>query len=98
MLNIEEIQSIKVLITLQEDIAIDFVTGLLELKDLITGILFNAIFNTVNRYTKAAKFILFRNNYIAKQLAFIFNNYIVQYYRILKTIISNKDKLFILNF
>ena len=31
----------------------------------------------VDRYTKAAKFILFKNNYIAEQLAFIFNNHIV---------------------
>ena len=52
----------------------DFVTRLLVLRDLATNVSYDAIFNVNCRFTKEAEFILFRHDYTAKQLAYIFNN------------------------
>jgi hypothetical protein len=42
--------------------------------------------------------ILFRHSYTAEQLAQVFLNRIICYYGIPKSIISNRDKLFTLNY
>jgi hypothetical protein len=80
------------------DISIDFVTGLLPSRDLATNISYNAIKVVIYQFTKEAEIILFRNNYTAEQLAYIFYNRIIRHYSILKSIISDRDKLFISNF
>ena len=47
---------------------------------------------------KQAKYIAFKKDFTAVQLAHIINNRIIRYYSILKLIISDRDKLFTLNF
>jgi hypothetical protein len=42
--------------------------------------------------------IPFRHNYSAEKLAHVFKDRIIYYYSILETIISDRDKLFTLNF
>ena len=59
------------------DISIDFVTGLLALKDLITKVTYNAILVIVDRFTKQAEYILFRNDYTVVDLAHIIHNRII---------------------
>jgi hypothetical protein len=52
----------------------DFVTGLLLLRDPATNVPYDAIFNVNYQFTKEAEFILFRYNYTAVQLAHVFND------------------------
>ena len=49
----------------QDNILIDFITGLPLSKDLVIRNLYNAILVIVNIFTKYIKLILFQNNYIA---------------------------------
>ena len=55
----------------------DFVTGLLALKNLTTKVIYNAILVVVDRFTKQAKYILFRNDYTAVDLAHIIHDRII---------------------
>jgi hypothetical protein len=80
------------------DISMDFVTGLLLSRDLATNISYNAIKVVICRFTKEAEMILFRNDYTAEQLAYIFYDRIIRHYGIPKSIISDRDKLFTSNF
>jgi hypothetical protein len=80
------------------DISIDFVTGLLLSRDPATNISYNAIKVVICRFTKEAEIIPFRNDYTVEQLAYIFYNRIIRHYSILKSIISDRDKLFTSNF
>ncbi|PSN59324.1 hypothetical protein BS50DRAFT_508606, partial [Corynespora cassiicola Philippines] len=49
-------------------IAIDFVTGLLTSYDLVSKILYNTILVVIDRFTKYAEIILFKNNYTVLEL------------------------------
>jgi hypothetical protein len=80
------------------DISIDFVTSLLVLRDSVTKVSYDAILVVVDRFTKQAEYIAFWKNFTAVQLAHIINDRIIRYYGILKLIISDRDKLFTLNF
>ena len=80
------------------DISIDFITRLLELRDSVTRLKYDSILVVVDRFTKAIEVIPFQRNYTAVQLGYVINNRVICYYRILKTIISNRDKLFTLNY
>jgi hypothetical protein len=68
------------------------------LLDLAIGYTYNLIFVIVDRHIKYAKIIPFRHNYSAEKLAHVFKDRIIYYYSILEIIISNYNKLFILNF
>ncbi|PSN75582.1 hypothetical protein BS50DRAFT_479237, partial [Corynespora cassiicola Philippines] len=50
------------------DIIIDFVTGLLTFYNLILKVLYNTILVVIDRFTKYAEIILFRNNYTILEL------------------------------
>jgi hypothetical protein len=76
----------------------DFVTSLPPLKDLATGILYNAILVIVDRFTKYAEMIPFRNDYDAQQLGHIILDRLIRYQGIPKSIISDRDKLFTSNY
>jgi len=76
----------------------DFVTRLPKLVDPTTKQLYNAILVIVDRFTKYAEMILFWNNYTAEQLGFVILNRLIRYHGILKFIISDRDKLFTLNY
>ena len=93
-----DLQAMPISKKLQEDIAIDFITDLLELKDEVIGFKYNAIYNVVCRQSKYGEFIPFRKNFTAEQLGKILIDRIFRYYRILKIIISDRDKLFISNY
>ena len=93
-----EAQAIETLTALQTNIKIDFVTQLPVSKDPVTRYTYNLIFVIVDRFTKYAKIILFCYSYTAEQLAQVFLDRIICYYSILELIISNRDKLFILNY
>ena len=80
------------------NIAMDFVTQLLVLRDPVTNYTYNSIFVVVDRFTKAAKFVPFQHSYTAEQLARVFLDRIVRHHGIPKLIISNRDKLFTLNY
>jgi hypothetical protein len=71
---------------------------LLVLEDPAIGYVYNSIFIVVDRHMKYAKMIPFRHNYSAEKLAHVFKDRIIYYYSILETIISNRNKLFMLNF
>ena len=93
-----EVLVIELLIALQINIIIDFVTQLPSSKDPIIGYSYNLIFIIVDRFTKYVEIILFRYSYTTKQLAYVFKDQIIYYYSIPKLIISNRDKLFTLNY
>jgi hypothetical protein len=64
----------------------------------MTGYDYNSIFVVVDQFTKYAKIIPFRHSYTAEQLAHVFKDRIIRYYGILESIVSNRDKLFTLNY
>ena len=76
----------------------DFVTKLPSSKDFVAGYNYDQIFVVVDRFTKYAEIIPFRYSYTAEQLAHVFKDWIICYYSIPKLIISDRDKLFTLNY
>jgi hypothetical protein len=55
---------------------------------------YDSIFIAINRLTKYGYFIPCRKNMSAKNLAYLFNRYMILQYGILKRIILDRDKLF----
>jgi hypothetical protein len=55
---------------------------------------YDFIFIATDRLTKYGYFILYRKDMSVKDLAYLFNRHIILQYRVLKRIISDKDKLF----
>ncbi|PSN70864.1 hypothetical protein BS50DRAFT_486783, partial [Corynespora cassiicola Philippines] len=64
-------------------IAIDFVTRLLTFYNLVFKVLYNTILVVVDRFTKYAEIILFRDNYTIPELVQVILNRVVRYYRLL---------------
>ena len=91
-------QAIEKPIVLQEDITIDFIIRLLRSINLIIEVKYNAILIIINRFIKYAKIILYKKEYTIDQLEYLILNRLIRHYNILKTIISDRDKLFILNY
>jgi hypothetical protein len=91
-------QTIQALKAPWTDITIDFITQLLVSEDPATGYVYNSIFIVVNRHTKYTEMLPFRHNYSIEKLAHVFKDRIIYYHSILETIISNRNKLFTLNF
>ena len=56
--------------------------------------LFNVILVIVNQFTKYIKLIPFRNDFIVVQLGHVLTDRLFRHYGILKSIISDRDKLF----
>ena len=81
-----------------DDISMDFVTGLPPSEDKVTGIKYNAILVIVDRLTKYAEMIPFRNNYTAQHLGRIILDRLVRHHGMPKTIVSDRDKLFTSNY
>jgi transposase InsO family protein len=80
------------------DISMDFIIGLPLSKDPTTELWYDAILVIVDRFTKYASIIPFRRDYTAPQLAHMIKDRHIRHYGILKTIISDRDKLFTSNF
>jgi hypothetical protein len=91
-------QLIELLSKLWTDILMDFVTGLPLSKNPAIGLAYDLILVIVDRFTKYALMIPFRRDYIAVQLAHVLKDRLIRDYSILKTIISNRDKLFTSNY
>jgi hypothetical protein len=76
----------------------DFVIGLPLSKDPAIGLAYNLILVIVDRFTKYALMIPFQRDYTAVQLAHVLKDRLIRDYGIPKTIISDRDKLFTLNY
>ena len=91
-------QAIEILIVPYKNIAIDFIIGIPSSKDLVIEVTYNKILNVVDRFTKGVEFILQKDTYTIEDLGNVILDRIIRYYGILKIIISNRDKLFKLNY
>jgi hypothetical protein len=78
--------------------ALDFITKLLLLKELITGVMYDSIMVVTDRLTKYAYFIPYFKSFSAEDLAYIFYKHVVANHRFPQRIISNRDKLFTFRF
>jgi hypothetical protein len=75
-----------------EDVSLDFITGLPKSKG------FDAILVVVDRLSKYSHFILLKHPYSAKSIAELFVKEIVRLHGIPKSIISDRDPLFVSHF
>jgi hypothetical protein len=78
--------------------ALDFIVKLPLFIKLITKVVFDLILIIINRFTKYGYFILYKESLLAKELVYAFNKHIIGNHGILKKIINDRDKLFILRF
>jgi hypothetical protein len=62
--------------------------------ELIIKVVFDSILVVIDRFTKYGYFISYKESLLAEELAYAFNKHIIGNYRILKKIISDRDKLF----
>ena len=72
----------------------NFIIKLSKSQNSVTGQHYNAIFVIIYRFTKYTHFISFREEYDSEQLRYILMNRLIRYHKILKELISDKDKLF----
>ena len=79
-------------------IIINFVTKLLKLINFVIKEIYNSILIITDQLIKYFYMILFKKQYNAKQLKFLILNRLIQYYKISKTIISDKNKFFTFNY
>ena len=76
----------------------DFVTKLPKSKDPVIKVGYNAIWVVINRYSKWLYFLLFIKITTVEKTSFLFLRKVTIYYNLPKKFITNKNKLFILNF
>jgi hypothetical protein len=77
---------------------LDFIVKLPPSVELIIEIVFDSVLVIIDRLIKYDYFILYKESLSVKKLVYAFNKYIIKNYKILKEIISDKDKLFISRF
>jgi hypothetical protein len=77
---------------------LDFIIKLPPSKEALTGVIYDSILVVTDRLTKYAHFIPYKEGSTAEELAYTFNRNIIINHGIPEEIISNRDKLFILNF
>jgi hypothetical protein len=88
----------KVLTGAWKSITLNFIVKLLLLKEALIEVIYNLILIVTDRLTKYAYFIPYKEDLTAEELIYTFNKNIITNYRILKEIISNRNKLFTSNF
>ncbi len=76
----------------------DFIIKLPRLVNLVTNNKYNSIIVIVDKLTKYAIIILYKESYNASQLRFILLDRLIRDYGILELITSDRDKLFISNY
>ena len=76
----------------------DFITKLPKSVKLITGTEFDSILVITDRFIKYGYFVPYKESSLAEDLTYAFNKTIIGNHRILKEIISDRDKLFISKF
>jgi hypothetical protein len=79
-------------------VAWDFIIKLPESKKPISNTQYDSILVITDRLTKFGYFLPYRKSSIAKELVYIFLRRIVANHGLLKKIILDRDKLFILKF
>lgn len=75
-----------------EDLTIDFIEGLPKSAG------YNSIMAVVDRLSKYVHFILLSHPYSAKQVAELFVQEVIRHHGIPKSIISDRDKIFVSHF
>ena len=76
----------------------DFITKLPKSKDLTTTEVYDAIMVIVDRLTKYAIMLPFKEKYNAEQLAFLLLDRLIRDHGIPESITSDRDKLFTSNY
>jgi hypothetical protein len=79
-------------------VILNFIIKLSSSVKLIIKVAFDLILIITDRLTKYGYFILYKESLLVEELVYTFNKYIIENYRILKKIISDRDKLFTLRF
>ncbi len=82
----------------QSEISMDFITSLLECKDLASRLNFDSILVVVDRYTKMAQYIACYKTIDALELAKILQEKVFSIFRTLDRIVSNRRTVFISQF
>jgi hypothetical protein len=75
-------------------VILNFIIKLPSSVKPIIKVVFDLILIIINRLTKYGYFISYKESLLTKKLAYAFNKHIIENYKILKKIISDKDKLF----
>jgi hypothetical protein len=76
----------------------NFIMKLLKLKEFMTQREYDLILVMTDRLIKYKYFILYLKGFIVENLIYIFMKHVIVNYKILKEIISDRDKLFTLKF
>jgi hypothetical protein len=92
------IRSSRVLIGAWKSIALDFIVKLPLSKEALIRVTYDLILVVINRLTKYAYFIPYKEGSTAEELVYTFNRNIIANHGIPEEIISNRDKLFTSNF
>jgi hypothetical protein len=79
-------------------VAWDFIIKLPELKELISNAQHDSILVITDKLTKFGYFLPYRKSSIAKELVYIFLRRIMANHGLLREIILDRNKLFILKF
>ena len=76
----------------------NFIIKLSQSKKLLTEVLYNLILTVVDQLIKETRFISYLEVLNTEKLVYIFLQNIIVFNKLLEKIISNRNKLFILNF
>ena len=76
----------------------DFIIKLLKLKDSTTDEAYNLIIVIIDKLTKYVIIVPFKKSFNIKRLKHVLFNRLIRDYGIPKGIISDRDKLFTLNY
>ena len=76
----------------------NFIVKLSLSKKLLTKVFYNLILTIVNQLTKEVQFISYKKVSNAEELAYTFLRNVTALQDLLDKVISDEDKLFILNF
>ena len=79
-------------------IVMNFIVKLSLSKKSLTNVLYNLILIIVNQLTKKARFVSYFKASDAEDLAYTFLQNVTAFNKLLKEIISDRDKLFTFNF
>ena len=76
----------------------NFITNFLKLKNSITRVSYDKILVIIDRFLKMIKFISVKSKQTAEQLTYVLIKKLVITEEVLKSIVFNKNKLFVSKF